>query len=492
MVRDAASCDAIAVDTEYPAYEYQINDAIPFIFLRNNVNPSFAIQVAFTLFSEQHQQVISTYQYNLKFKSSGYHFGAKKNDATRNQNLGVEPSLFYQSLASSSILGDRNITFITLHGGIDYGYMIKGLTGQKISPNVDSFLNSHEKYFPRSVDLREVLRDHEEYACKGLQALVDWQGVHVPRGSGTPHTAGWDALATALVYLKLVNGSDVPPAKFSVSLGKVYNINPGLDPAVVTAAELEADPAKAFRDAIAKKLKNAADAKAKPPPASTVTAIPAPAKPAPTQVWSGPTPKRSKSLTRRPSSSQIQPTPMQQSQVEWFATFQQQQQQQQSIPASQGESRHVSAAPAGFGYPSQSTYQGQSMFPNCYGYPPQASTDSYALYSAPPLQQQQPQQQPQHHQPQRQQLPQQNQQHQLPQQNQQHQLPQQNQQYQLPQQNQQYQLPQQNQQYQQQQPQQQQYSHFNSPFTMLAEPAAYHYTLQQGMHESSGFKYGRQ
>ena len=89
--------------------------------------------------------------------------------------------------------------WITFHGGVDFGYMLRAIMGQDLPSDEASFFEMMNVYFCNYYDIKEIKRD-VDYLTGGLSKVA--KELDVDR-IGTMHQAGSDSLVTCRVFFKL-------------------------------------------------------------------------------------------------------------------------------------------------------------------------------------------------------------------------------------------------------------------------------------------------
>ena len=92
------------------------------------------------------------------------------------------------------------VHWITFHGGVDFGYLLKCLQGTSLPSDEASFFKVMDAFFCNYYDLKEIKRDISHLALGGLSKLA--KDLDIER-IGTVHQAGSDSLVTCQVFFKL-------------------------------------------------------------------------------------------------------------------------------------------------------------------------------------------------------------------------------------------------------------------------------------------------
>ncbi|PWA39436.1 hypothetical protein CTI12_AA571770 [Artemisia annua] len=71
--------------------------------------------------------------------------------------MGVEAKKFGELLMSSGVVSNEDICWATFHGGYDFGYLIKLLTGKNLAETQEGFFESMNVFFPRVYDIKHII-----------------------------------------------------------------------------------------------------------------------------------------------------------------------------------------------------------------------------------------------------------------------------------------------------------------------------------------------
>lgn len=151
-------------------------------------------------------------------RQSGFNF-------ERHKTEGIPHALLAEYLITSGLCMNRRNHWITFHGGVDFGYLLRQLMGADLPQKQDEFLECLKWYFGSYYDCKEIKREID-YLSGGLSKIA--KELDVDR-IGTMHQAGSDAVVTAGVYFKLrfkLKKSwniDVPKIEERMN-GKLYGI----------------------------------------------------------------------------------------------------------------------------------------------------------------------------------------------------------------------------------------------------------------------------
>jgi CCR4-NOT transcription complex subunit 7/8 len=235
----AETYNVVGVDTEFPGmiydtktHQYNIHNHFyysqqqeesSYINIRMNVNELKLIQIGIALSDESGNLPgdTCTWQFNL-------HFDLKKDqiaeDAynllvdsginfSEHQKRGIDPNVFAEYFIASGLVLTENVKWICFHGGFDFAYLVKLLTGEKLPEDEREFHKLLTMYFPTFYDVKSMVRDVEWLKNKGLSKLG--QELKLKR-IGVQHQAGSDSLLTLSAYFKLRESTlkEIPERKF--------------------------------------------------------------------------------------------------------------------------------------------------------------------------------------------------------------------------------------------------------------------------------------
>jgi CCR4-NOT transcription complex subunit 7/8 len=101
---------------------------------------------------------------------------------------------------TSSLCLNPEVHWITFHGGVDFGYILRALIGSPLPADEANFFDLMNAYFCNYYDVKEIKRDISHLALGGLSKLA--KDLDVER-IGTVHQAGSDSFVTSQVFFKL-------------------------------------------------------------------------------------------------------------------------------------------------------------------------------------------------------------------------------------------------------------------------------------------------
>jgi hypothetical protein len=117
----------------------------------------------------------------------------------KHKTEGIPHSTFAYYLLQSGLVLNRKNHWITFHGGMDFGYLLKLLLNSELPSSYDEFRNQLDTYFINYYDCKEIKKEITS-PSGGLKQLARDMGVE---RVGTMHQAGSDAQVTLEVYFKL-------------------------------------------------------------------------------------------------------------------------------------------------------------------------------------------------------------------------------------------------------------------------------------------------
>lgn len=126
-------------------------------------------------------------------RKSGFNFESHR-------KRGIPHSVFAEYLMTSSLCLNPEVHWITFHGGVDFGYILKALLSTALPADEGHFFDLMDAYFCNYYDLKEIKRDISHLALGGLSKLA--KDLDVER-IGTVHQAASDSFVTSQVFFKL-------------------------------------------------------------------------------------------------------------------------------------------------------------------------------------------------------------------------------------------------------------------------------------------------
>jgi CCR4-NOT transcription complex subunit 7/8 len=205
----------VAFDTEFPGFRVRAEVTFPspeqqhYYVQSLNVNFLQIIQIGITLGDRTGQlsTPCSTWQFNFKFsltedvhssdsiallRQAGIDFEKFERD-------GIEVIDFAHLFLSSGLVMNEDVVWIAYHGGYDFAYLLKILSGMANPPTSEEFFKSLKIYFPHFYDIKYIVSQAESRVSGGLSELAD--ALSVPR-LGAAHQAGSDSRVSFLTYFR--------------------------------------------------------------------------------------------------------------------------------------------------------------------------------------------------------------------------------------------------------------------------------------------------
>ncbi|KAL1820976.1 hypothetical protein DCAR_0417347 [Daucus carota subsp. sativus] len=220
--RAVMSHPCISIDTEFPGtvvpdlkkrkfYELEPEEA--YSLMKANVDASKLIQLGLTLSDPYGNlpgfgtEMGHVWQFNFRefdvdkdvqnissielLKRHGINFLWNKMYGVRSQDFA---RLF------RGCFGPR-CTWVTFHGGYDFGYLVKALTNSDLPGDLGTFKGLLCRFFGNSMyDVKAIM---ERFRLRGgLEALAT--EFKLARVAGTPHQAGSDSLLTMQLFIRMI------------------------------------------------------------------------------------------------------------------------------------------------------------------------------------------------------------------------------------------------------------------------------------------------
>ena len=210
----------VGMDTEFPGFiipspqSFGTNESSKmqkYHIQSINVNLTRIIQIGITL-GNAYGQLSSpcTWQFNFKInlaedlhandsvsllKDAGIDFEKFERD-------GIDVLDFAALLYSSGLVMNEKVTWINFHGGYDFSYLLKMLTGSPLPSTEEEFFSKLKIYFPNFYDVKYIMLMTTDRRGEGLQELANALGVE---RIGTQHQAGSDSYVTLLAFYRYMN-----------------------------------------------------------------------------------------------------------------------------------------------------------------------------------------------------------------------------------------------------------------------------------------------
>ncbi|KAL0709335.1 hypothetical protein Bca4012_016313 [Brassica carinata] len=210
----------IAMDTEFPGVvlkpveTFKHNNDLNYRTLKENVDLLKLIQVGLTFSDEDGNlptcgtEKFCVWQFNFREFNIGEDIYASESiellrqcgiDFKKNVERGIDVVRFGELMMSSGIVLNDSISWVTFHGGYDFGYLVKLLTCRELPMKQADFFKLLYVYFPTVYDIKHLMT-----FCNGLfgglNRLAELMGVE---RVGVCHQAGSDSLLTLGSFRKL-------------------------------------------------------------------------------------------------------------------------------------------------------------------------------------------------------------------------------------------------------------------------------------------------
>lgn len=209
----------VAMDTEFPGVvatplgQFKSKEDFNYQQVSCNVNMLKLIQVGFTLLDKHGNMPPSgdVWQFNFQFSLENDMYSQESVELLRDAGIdfdrhqidGIRMEDFGELLTTSGLIVDSNVTWLTFHSGYDFGYLMRSILLSELPKEESQFFTYHKKLFPRSYDLKMLLKQPGPISAKlrgGLQEVADQ--LKVVR-TGQQHQAGSDSLLTAHTFFKI-------------------------------------------------------------------------------------------------------------------------------------------------------------------------------------------------------------------------------------------------------------------------------------------------
>lgn len=207
----------VAMDTEFPGFiakssqSFTTTEEQRYHTQSINVNILHIIQIGITLGDIQGNlcQPCCTWQFNFKFSlTEDLHSPEAINllkqaniDFNKFERMGIEVMDFAPLLYASGLVLNDEVVWISFHGGYDFAYLLKMLTGTTLPSTEEEFFQQLKIYFPHFYDIKYMMSLTDQKVC-GLQELA--KELNVSR-MGTQHQAGSDSFVTLLTFYRFMD-----------------------------------------------------------------------------------------------------------------------------------------------------------------------------------------------------------------------------------------------------------------------------------------------
>jgi len=241
----------VAMDTEFPGvvarpvgdfsnsadYQYQT--------LRCNVDLLKLIQLGISFCDANGvlKPGICTWQFNMRFDLEQDMYAQDSIDLLqrsgiefeKHRDFGIDVEEFAELLISSGLVLNPKIKWIAFHGGYDFAYLLRCMTGTNLPADEAEFFTVMSIWFPAVYDIKHMMQARGNSFGGGLNDIADTlQVVRI----GPQHQAGSDSLLTGVIFFEFMR-------KFIPGLleepdndckGRIYGLN-YVSPAAASSAK---------------------------------------------------------------------------------------------------------------------------------------------------------------------------------------------------------------------------------------------------------------
>jgi CCR4-NOT transcription complex subunit 7/8 len=81
-------------------------------------------------------------------------------DFDKHKNKGIPHTVLAEYFITSGLCLNPTIHWITFHGGVDFGYLLRVLLGHDLPNEENTFLELLNSYFQNFYDIKEIKRDN--------------------------------------------------------------------------------------------------------------------------------------------------------------------------------------------------------------------------------------------------------------------------------------------------------------------------------------------
>ncbi len=92
-------------------------------------------------------------------------------DFDKHKSKGIPPQILGEYLMTSGICFNPSLHWITFHGGVDFGYMLKAIMGSDMPNEEASFFELMNQTFCNFYDIKEMKRDID-FLTGGLSKIA--------------------------------------------------------------------------------------------------------------------------------------------------------------------------------------------------------------------------------------------------------------------------------------------------------------------------------
>eukprot|EP01079_Euglenida_sp_SAG-EU17-18_P006713 gene6713-1201_t len=227
--RTTLACPGVIVQPVVPQQGNYKN--VLWKMIQSNVNLLKIIQLGITLsdFEGNTPTPTATWQFHFHFDLNNDHYAPESIDLLQGSGLdfeqhskkGIDPRVFSEVLTTSGMVLRPSVYWVSFHGGYDFAYLLKLLTGDRLPEEEKDFLFQLEKWFPNLCDIKYILKSTSYHKPQvGLNDLASDLGAS---RFGPQHQAGSDSLLTKRVFVALIN-TYLPKFDFPEYAGILYGL----------------------------------------------------------------------------------------------------------------------------------------------------------------------------------------------------------------------------------------------------------------------------
>jgi len=124
-------------------------------------------------------------------------------DLEKHKKHGIRVEDFGYLLTISGLVANKAITWLTFHSCFDFGYLTKSVITRPLPKGQNEFFKLHKKLFPRSFDVKSLMKYPGIAAAKLRGGLQDIANKLCVERVGMQHQAGSDAFLTVRIFMRL-------------------------------------------------------------------------------------------------------------------------------------------------------------------------------------------------------------------------------------------------------------------------------------------------
>jgi len=230
----AEKYNVVGMDTEFPGIVYKPDENdlshfgdpnfMNYKTIKMNVDNLKIIQIGISLADEQGYlpEGVATWQFNFRFDVNTDTIGEDSIGMLISAGIkfdeharrGIDHRTFAEYLVASGLVLNEDIRWVCFHGGFDFGYLLKMISGEKLPEDEGDFIKLLMTYFPNFYDVKTMIGSVDNLKNMGLSKLAS--DLQIKR-IGTPHQGGSDSLLTLSTYFKLkeLYFKNTPDSKFT-------------------------------------------------------------------------------------------------------------------------------------------------------------------------------------------------------------------------------------------------------------------------------------